>query len=509
MATSSLLIDGTWQEARTVLDTFRAFNPQTGEANSVDFPVIGWADLDRMVEAGETAAAELASVEPERIARFLERYADLIEERREMIVETAQRETALGAAPRLGEIELPRTTGQLRQAAAAVRDTSASGWSMPTVDSEANIRSRYESLGGVVLVIGPNNFPLAFNAISGSDFASAIAAGNPVIAKGHPAHPETTQLLADAARAAVEEVGLPGGTVQCFHHAPPEEIARLIAHPGLAAVAFTGGQSAGLEIKKTTDAAGKPGYFEMSSLNPVVLMPSAAEDDLDGFAALWTQSIQMGSGQFCTKPGLCFVIGQELADTLGEAIATRFDGADDSVLLTRGLVDSIDRGVRALQDAGAILLAGGATSEEPGFRYPSTLLMCNGRTFREMPGSMQRELFGPAGMIVACESEEDLLAALRVLEGQLTACIWATEADHGGDLYEQVRRTLRPVCGRLLENKMPTGVAVVPSMVHGGPYPASSHPGFTSVGMPGSIRRFAALRCYDGVPESRLPATLV
>jgi alpha-ketoglutaric semialdehyde dehydrogenase len=506
MAISPLLIDGTWQEAHTVLDTFRSFNPLSGEANLTEFPVIGWADLDRMVEAGEAAAAELASIEPERIARFLERYADLIEERRETIVETAQRETALGAALRLGEIELPRTTGQLRQAAAAVRDTSSTGWSMPIIDAKANIRSRYESLGGVVLVIGPNNFPLAFNAISGSDFASAIAAGNPVIAKGHPAHPETTHLLADAAR---EEVGLPSGTVQCFHHAPPEEIARLIDHPGLAAVAFTGGQSAGIALKKIADAAGKPGYFEMSSLNPVVLMPSAAEGDLDGFAALWTQSIQMGSGQFCTKPGLCFVIGQQLADTLGEAIANRFDGGDDSVLLTKGLVESIDRGVRELQDAGAILLAGGATSEEPGFRYPSTLLMCNGRTFREMPESMQRELFGPAGMIVACESEEDLRAALRVLEGQLTACIWATDADHGGELYEEVRRTLRPICGRLLENKMPTGVAVVPSMVHGGPYPASSHPGFTSVGMPGSIRRFAALRCYDGVPESRLPATLV
>ena len=509
MATASLLIDGAWQDAQAVLDTFRSFNPQTGEANSTAFPVIGWSDLDRMMEAGETAAGDLASIEPERIARFLERYADLIEERRGAIVEAAQRETALGAALRLGEIELPRTTGQLRQAATAVRDTSATGWSTPTIDTEANIRSRYESLGGVVLVIGPNNFPLAFNAISGSDFASAIAAGNPVIAKGHPAHPETTQLLADAARVAVEEVGLPSGTVQLFHHAPPEDIARLIGHPGLAAVAFTGGQSAGLAIKKTTDAAGKPGYFEMSSLNPVVLMPSAAAEDLDGFAALWAQSIQMGSGQFCTKPGLCFVIGQELADTLGEAIATRFDASDDSVLLTEGLVDSIDRGVRELQDAGAILLAGGANSEEPGFRYPSTLLMCNGRTFREMPGSMQRELFGPAGMIVACDSEEDLGAALRVLEGQLTACIWATESDHGGELYEEIRRTLRPICGRLLENKMPTGVAVVPSMVHGGPYPASSHPGFTSVGMPGSIRRFAALRCYDGVPESRLPATLV
>ena len=239
------------------------------------------------------------------------------------------------------------------------------------------------------------------------------------------------------------------------------------------------------------------------------MMPAAASADLDGFAKAWAMSLQMGSGQFCTKPGLCFVIGQEIADALGEAVATQFDAAADSVLLTSGLVESIDRGVRELQDAGAMLLAGGQTSDEAGFRYPSTLLMSNGRTFREMPSSMQRELFGPAGMIVACDSEEDLCAALRTLEGQLTACIWTGEGDSDHALHDLVHAALRPACGRLLENKMPTGVAVVPSMVHGGPYPATGHPGFTSVGIPASIRRFAALRCYDGVSASRLPANLV
>lgn len=505
MSPSPLLIDGAWQEPLSVLDTFRAHDPLTGSALPDEFAVVGWADLERMIVAAEHATTELETVEPERIARFLERYADLIEERAGVIVETAQRETALGAAPRLGEIELPRTTGQLRQAATAVRDGS---WSMPQIDAETNIRSRHEALGGAVLVIGPNNFPLAFNGIAGSDFASAIAAGNPVIAKGHPSHPGTTSLLADAARTAVEEVGLPRGTVQCFHHAPPEDIARLIRHPDLAAVAFTGGREAGLAIRAVADAAGKPGGYEMSSLNPVVLLPGAAQD-LGDFALSWSQSIRMGSGQFCTKPGLCFVVGSELADSLGEAVASDFDGAPDGVLLSRSLVESIDRGVRELQDAGAILLAGGARPDAEGFRYPGTLLMTNGQSFREMPGSMQRELFGPAAMIVACDSEEDLLAALRVLEGQLTACLWATDGDRGTGLYDRVRRSLRPRCGRLLENKMPTGVAVVPSMVHGGPFPATGHPGFTAVGMPGAIRRFAALRCYDGVPESSLPANLV
>ena len=510
MGCSPILIDGTWAEPESTTARFRAHDPATGEALPGEFPEISWPDLERMARAAQGAARELASIDTERIAVFLERYADLIEERANAIVAAADRETALGAEVRLAGIELPRTTGQLRQGAAAVRDRSAGGWSMPSIDAEVNIRSRYEPLGGAVLVIGPNNFPLAFNAISGGDFVAAIAAGNPVIAKGHPAHPETTRLLADAARDAVEEVGLPSGTVQCFYHAPPEDIARLIAHPALAAVGFTGGRSSGLAIKQVTDAVGKPGYFELSSLNPVVLLPSSASADLDGFATGWSTSILMGSGQFCTKPGLCFVIGQEVAEELAEAVARSFDGKPDSILLTGGLVDSIDHGVQALQDAGAMLMAGGATSLEPGFRYPGTLLMTNGRTFREMPDSMQRELFGPAAMIVACDSEEDLLAALRTLEGQLTACVWsagASDEDHA--LHDRVQGTLRPICGRLLENKMPTGVAVVPSMVHGGPYPATGHPGFTSVGLPASIRRFAALRCYDGISPARLPSNLV
>ena len=509
MTAGTILIDGAWCDPGEVLSDFTSHDPLTGKANSATFPVIGWSDLERMIRSAAAAAAELAVIEPERIARFLEQYADLIEADATRIVETASRETALPAETRLAGIELPRTTNQLRQAAAAVRDGSPQGWSMPCIDEATNIRSRYEPLGGAVLVIGPNNFPLAFNAISGGDFAAAIAAGNPVIAKGHPAHPETTRLLAEAAAEAVRQVGLPSGTVQCFFHAPPEDIARLVGHPDLAAVGFTGGREAGLAIKALTDATGKPGYYEMSSLNPVVLMPSAAAADLTGFAETWAQSIQMGSGQFCTKPGICFVVGSELADALGEAVASRFDGSDDLVLLAEGLVRSIDQGVRTLQDSGAILLAGGVSSDEPGFRYPSTLLMVNGRTFRELPETMQRELFGPAAMIVACEDEAELCSALRTLEGQLTACIWTDGADDDQELLGRVHAALRPACGRLLENKMPTGVAVVPSMNHGGPFPATGHPGFTAVGIPASLRRFAALRCYDNVPESRLPANLV
>jgi NADP-dependent aldehyde dehydrogenase len=508
MVCTTVLVDGAWAEAEEALGTFQSFDPATGEPHPGSFPIVGWNDLERMAMAAEFAARELGEIEPERIARFLDRFADLIEENARQICEAASSETSLPAETRLAGIELPRTTGQLRQAANAARDISPNGWSMPCVDVDSNIRSRFEPLGGAVLVIGPNNFPLAFNAISGGDFAAAIAAGNPVIAKGHPAHPETTRLLADAARAAVEEVGLPSGTVQCFFHAPPDDIARLIAHPGLAAVAFTGGKTAGLAVKAAADAAGKTAYLEMSSLNPVVLMPDAAASGIEDFAEQWAGSIRLGSGQFCTKPGLCFVVGEDTADVLGEAVTKHFDGVENGVLLSSGLVEVLDQGVRVQQDAGAILLSGGVQPEEPGFRYPPTLLLSNGSTFLEMPDSMQRELFGPAAMIVACRDEDQLCTALRSMRGQLTACIWTTGGPECEELFQNVRSILRPICGRLLENKMPTGVAVVESMVHGGPFPATAPPGFTSIGIPASMRRFAALRCYDGVPSSHLPAAL-
>lgn len=508
MGCTSVLVDGSWSEPTTVHDSFQSFDPLNGEPSQGSYPVVDWEILEKMGVAAQSAVTGLEDVETERLARFLERYADLIEEHAQAICESASLETGLPMETRLAGIELPRTTGQLRQAANAARDTSPNGWSMPCIDEGANIRSRYESLGGAVLVIGPNNFPLAFNAISGGDFASAIAAGNPVIAKGHPAHPGTSGMLAELARTAMEEMELPSGMIQFFFHAPPDDIARLIGHPAIAAVAFTGGRTAGLSIKESADAAGKPAYLEMSSLNPVVLMPDAAESGLESFATEWANSIKLGSGQFCTKPGLCFVIGEETADALSDAVTSCFDGSEDAVLLTERLVDELDQGVRVQQDNGAILVTGGVRSDQPGFRYPPTLLMTNGSTFLEMPDSMQRELFGPAALIVACNDEDQLCSALRSIRGQLTACIWSADDAASDGFFDRILSILRPISGRLLENKMPTGVAVVDSMVHGGPYPATSHPGFTSVGMPASMRRFAALRCYDGVSSEHLPGSL-
>ena len=502
-------VDGRWESPADDHPCFHSFDPLTGSPHASSFPVSDWSELERMAEAASSAADELRGINPEQIGRFLDLFADLIERHAMSITAAATQETALPAETRLRGIELPRTTGQLRAAAEAARDQSPSSWRQPRIDESTNIRSVLEPLGGAILVLGPNNFPLAFNAISGGDFAAAIAAGNPVIAKGHPAHPMTTLLLARCVVEALEESNLPAATVQCFFEASHEDIHRLIEHPAISGVAFTGSERAGLSIKSVADRGGTLCSLEMSSLNPIVVFPGLSDDDLDSFVDQWSASVLMGSGQFCTKPGVAFVIGnEELGRRISEGMAQRFAAVDAPVLLASGLLDSLDSGIRLQQDAGAELVCGGGRSESAGFRFTPTLLFTNGQSFLEMPVTFQRELFGPAALLVLCDDEMQLKRALGALNGQLTCCMWTGSGSVDADLHSRIMNQLRPLCGRLLENKMPTGVAVVDAMVHGGPYPATSHPGFTAVGLPESIRRFAARRCYDGMPESALPAIL-
>ena len=214
MNTSNLqpiLLDGRWVAATSPAGSFRAVDPShRREVDTHDFPVSGWEDLDAMLAAGHRAAAQMAQLPGERIAAFLEAYATGIEARAEALIEAAHRETGLPVEPRLRNAELPRTTGQLRQGAKAARD---GGWARPTIDTANNLRSMHGPLGGPVLVLGPNNFPFAFNGIAGGDFTAAIAAGNPVIAKAHPAHPYTSRLLAEAADESAQASGRQSGAV--------------------------------------------------------------------------------------------------------------------------------------------------------------------------------------------------------------------------------------------------------------------------------------------------------
>ncbi len=265
-----ILIHGRWQDA-AARSTFQAHDPSSGKALPDVYPVSDWSDCEQALDAAAAAFVALRECPPNRIAGFLESFAERIEARADELVATAHSETALPESPRLKDVELPRTTNQLRLAAAAARDGT---WRRPIIDAEANIRSHLAAIGPVA-VFGPNNFPFAFNSIAGGDFAAAIAAGNPVIAKANSSHPATTRLLAEQAHEASLAAELPPGTIQLLYRLDHEDGLRLVADQRLAATGYTGSRGAGLKLKTAAEAAGNLIYLELSSINPVVILPGA------------------------------------------------------------------------------------------------------------------------------------------------------------------------------------------------------------------------------------------
>jgi len=498
-----VLIAGAWRAADATA-TFQAENPATRETLEPVFPVSSWADCDAALDAAAEAFEELRSLPGERIAAFLEAYAEIVEREAAGLVALAQLETGLPASPRLAEVELPRTTNQLRLAAAASR---SGNWRHPVIDSGHDIRSCYEAIGPVC-VFGPNNFPFAFGSASGGDFAAAIAAGNPVIAKANTSHPATTQRFAECALEAIERSGLPPATLQLIYRTSHGIGEQLVSDPRLGATGYTGSRSAGLALKRVADEAGKPIYLELSSVNPVVFLPGALEERGEELAAEFTGSCLMGAGQFCTNPGMVLLLAGEDAELFIERVATRFREAPAGTLLSASVKRSLLRSHEILLEAGAELCCG--RGEGPGNNHSvaNTLLRVSGARFLRDPETLQTEAFGNTSLVVVAADLDEARAVLAALEGNLTGCLYSASDGSDDETYEQLAPVLRRKVGRLLNDKMPTGVAVSPAMNHGGPYPATGHPGFTAVGIPASVIRFAVLACYDGVRPHRLPEIL-
>lgn len=499
-----VLINGAWRDSNAD-GSFEPSDPGKMEPTGAVYPVSSESEVIEAVEAAAVAAEELERHYPDGVADFLEAYADRIEARRAELVEMANCETALPASPRLDDIELPRTTGQLRQAAAAARGRS---WSMATIDTAAGIRSFYGPLGGGVAVFGPNNFPFAFNGAAGGDFAAAIAAGNPVIAKANSAHPGTTQLLAEEAFEALTACGLPAATVQLIYRTDHEVGKTLVAHPAIGATGYTGSRHAGLVLKEAADRAGKPIYLELSSINPVVILPGALRERGEDIAADFQTSCLMGTGQFCTNPGVILLLESDETEAFVKAAATKFQQAPVGTLLGSSVLSGLQQSVDSLQRAGADLLTGGAAGGGNGYSFQNTLLRVSGDQFLSSPEALQTEAFGNESLIVVASDVEQAADIARHFEGNLTGTVYSHSGSDDDEAYEAIVPILRRKVGRLLNDKMPTGVAVTAAMNHGGPYPATGHPGFTAVGIPASMVRFAMLQCYDGVRDHRLPPAL-
>lgn len=500
MSNAKVLIAGKWLDSKGT-STFQAMNPATGDWLETKYPVSPWSECDEALDAAVDAYWELKRLPASAIADFLEEYASRIEQAKDSLVQIANLETALPASPRLGDVELPRTINQLRLAAQAVRSGS---WAAPIIDTKAKIRSCLEAIGPVA-VFGPNNFPFAFGSASGGDFAAAIAAGNPVIAKANSSHPGTTLRFAELAFEAMKNTGMPAGLVQLIYRTSHEDGERLVSDERLGATGYTGSRHAGLALKKAADAAGKPIYLELSSVNPVAILPGALKERFQAIVDDYASSGLMGTGQFCTNPGLVLLVDGPESQQFVEQIVAKYQAAAAGTLLSRAVQKSLASGIQTLTMAGAKLLTGGSPLEGARCAVANTVMHATGGQFLSDPAVFQTEVFGNASLIVVCKSIQELTQVLLVLEGNLTGCIFSDTQGSDDEHYNLIAPILAAKVGRLLNDKMPTGVAVSAAMNHGGPYPATGHPGFTAVGIPTSIPRFAKLTSYDAVREARLP----
>ncbi len=498
-----VLIAGQWRSADH-RDTFQATDPNKNETLSAQFPVSTWADCDAALDAAVDAAGELRKLPSEKIALFLETYADRIEAAKDALSDTAFAETGLARSPRLADVELPRTSNQLRAAAAACR---SGNWALPTIDTATGIRSCYGQLGPVC-VFGPNNFPFAFGSVSGGDFAAAIAAGNPVIGKANSSHPDTTRLFAIEAAKALEETGLPPATVQLIYRTSHADGEKLVSDRRIGATGYTGSRNAGLTLKAAADKVGKPIYLELSSVNPVVITPGALAERSDDILNEFVTSALMGTGQFCTNPGVVMLLKDPTTDAFIDAVKEKFSANASGTLLSPAVTRSLSASVEQLCQFGAELLTGGGQAETDRCAYANTLLMTSAQAFLGNPEGFQTEAFGNASLLVVAENVDQLCDAIRQLEGNLTGCIYSATDSSDDAMCQAIAFELEPKVGRILNDKMPTGVAVSAAMNHGGPYPATGHPGFTAVGVPGSLLRFGKLTSYDNVRPHRLPDLL-
>lgn len=301
---------------------------------------------------------------------------------------------------------------------------------------------------------------------------------------------------------------MPPATVQLIYRTSHADGERLVSDPRIGATGYTGSRSAGLKLKAAADTGGKPIYLELSSVNPVIVLPGALNERLSAIADEFCSSCLMGTGQFCTNPGLIILLKGHESDSFVSTIAEKFKAAPVGTLLSEGVEKSLAASLSTLESAGAQSVAGGTKGGGKGYSHSNTLLVTTGESFLARPETMQTEAFGNTSLIVIAEGVEQAGRIIDALEGNLTGCVYSDTNGSDDVAYDKLAPRLRQKVGRLLNDKMPTGVAVSPAMNHGGPFPATAHPLFTAVGIPASLQRFAMLQCYDNVRPHRLPPEL-
>jgi NADP-dependent aldehyde dehydrogenase len=487
---------------------FHSIDAVSGATIGDPIAVHGLADVESAAAAAEAAFDAYRATSREARAAFLDRIGEEIVAIGDTLIETAMRESGLPRARLEGE--RGRTVGQLKLFATVLRDGAYLDLRVdPALPDRQplprpDLRLRKVPVGPVA-VFGASNFPLAFST-AGGDTASALAAGCPVVVKGHPAHPQTGALVAGAIARAVEASGLPAGV---FGHlvGPGNDLgAALVRDPRIQAVGFTGSRAGGLALVTLAQAREVPipVYAEMSSINPVVLLPHALAARGAALGTAFVGSLTMGAGQFCTNPGLLLAIEGEGLDAFVEAARTALTDAPAATMLTQGIHAAYSRGAEALAGHNAVETVARGKVGEGVAQGQASFFATTAEAFLA-DTALGHEVFGASSLLVRCRDEDEVMAVLRAAEGQLTATLHMDEADM--DLAAKLVPLLERKAGRILANGWPTGVEVAHAMVHGGPFPATSDGRTTSVGSM-AIDRFVRPVSYQNLAPALLPEDL-
>ncbi|WP_346857400.1 aldehyde dehydrogenase (NADP(+)) [uncultured Draconibacterium sp.] len=465
-------------------------------------------EVNKVMENAFEAFKIYKKVSAKKRSDFLRNIGEEIIKLGDELIETVITETNLPEARVRGE--LGRTVSQLTKFADLIDEGS---WCEATIDvsdlereplPKPDIRKLLVPLGPIV-VFGAGNFPLAFS-VAGGDTASALAGGNPVIVKGHPAHPKTGLLVALAISKAVEKCGLPAGTFGFINDDGYKSGQLLVKHPNTKGVGFTGSLNGGMALVKLAAEREDPipVFAEMGSINPVVILEEALKEDCADIAAKLVASVNLGAGQFCTNPGL--VITGKTAGYSGfvEALTKEVEATGGAQMFSTSVLRNYTLNSNKMFSYSEVTILAQGTKETGSENVPPVIASVSASDFIQNP-RLHQEVFGPFSLLVVCDNKKELLAVVNSLKGQLTATVYASETELPKN--EELIDAILEKCGRLLLNGVPTGVEVCAAMQHGGPFPAASDSRFTSVGV-GAIKRFVRPVAFQDFPEHLLPMEL-
>lgn len=488
---------------------FQAYAPASDTYLPETFRCATTEEVNRTMQLAAEAFDSYSQIPAAERAAFLIAITEEIMALGDQLLERANLETGLPIARLQGE--RARTISQLTQFAELLREGS---WVEASIDTaqpdrspvpKPDIRKMLVPIGPVV-VFGSSNFPFAYS-VAGVDSGPALAAGNPVIVKAHPAHPGVSDLTAQAIVRAAERTGMPDGTFSMLYDDGFEVGTALVKHPATKAVGFTGSYKGGMALFRLAQEREEPipVFAEMGSVNPIVILPQYLKNHSVELGKTLAGSVSLGAGQFCTNPGLVFITKSEGLEDFQKSYKTEILNTSSATMLTAGICKTYNKlRAEALDQPNVSVLAISGKHSEGENQAEASIALVSGKDFIANP-KLHEEVFGPFSLLVVCEDTSQLYDAVTHLSGQLTATLIAEETEVFQ--YPKIVRQLAKISGRFVMNGVPTGVEVCPSMHHGGPFPATADPKFTSVGRH-SILRFVRPQSFQNWPDALLPDEL-